>query len=175
MDSAAGLFITYSKQLKNFKTMNKIKETLEMLKSRINGIRRKIRQYFLNKCRDYIYDYEINEVLGISLREAYYGEYLINPDLKVGILCPEMVVHKMLEKYLGFEKYLRMRIHGIEVDTKEEDKVTVTIKLNRPGVLIGKAGTTLTAIKDMLGEYFKMTTDIRIVEVKELYDPLYIM
>jgi predicted RNA-binding protein YlqC (UPF0109 family) len=155
--------------------MNKIKETLEMLKSRIKGSRRKIRQYFLNKCRDYIYNYEINEVLGVTLREVYFGEYLINPDLKVGILCPETVVRKMMEKYFGFEKYLRLRIHGIEVDTKEEDKVTVTIKLNRPGVLIGKAGTTLTAIKDMLGEYFKMTTDIRIVEVKELYDPLYIM
>lgn len=155
--------------------MNKIKVKFEMLKSRIKGFRRKIRQNFLNKCRDYIYDYEINEVLGISLREAYYGEYLINPDLKVGVLCPEMVVHKMMEKYLGFEKYLRLRIHGIEVDTKEEDKVTVTIKLNRPGVLIGKEGETLTAIKDMLGKYFKMTTDIRIIEVKELYDPLYIM
>lgn len=155
--------------------MNKIQEKIEMFKSRIRGFRRKIRQYFLNKCRDYIYDYEINEVLGVSLREAYYGEYLINPDLKAGILCPEMVVHKMLEKYLGFEKYLRIRIHGIDVDTKEEDKVTVTIKLNRPGVLIGKGGETLTAIKDMLGKYFNMTTDIRILEVKELYDPLYIM
>lgn len=155
--------------------MNKIKETLEMLKSRIKGSRRKIRQYFLNKCRDYIYDYEINEVLGITLREAYFGEYLINPDLKVGILCPETVVRKMMEKYFGFEKYLRLRIHGIEVDTKVKDKVTVTIKLNRPGQLIGKAGTTVSAIKDMLEEYFKMTTDIRIVEVKELYDPLYIM
>ena len=155
--------------------MNKIKEKIEMLKSRIKGYIRKIRQHFLNKCRDYIYDYEINEVLGISLREAYYGEYLINPDLKAGILCPEMVVHKMMEKYFGFERYVRLRIHGIEVDTKEEDKVTVTIKLNRPGLLIGKAGTTLTAVKDMLGEYFKMTTDIRIVEVQELYDPLYIM
>jgi hypothetical protein len=155
--------------------MNKIKEKFEMFKSRIKGFRRKIRQYFLNKCRDYIYDYEINEVLGISLRDAYYGEYLINPDLKAGILCPETVVHKMMEKYFGFEKYLMLRIHGIDVDTKEEDKVTVTIKLNRPGLLIGKAGTTLTAVKDMLEKYFKMTTDIRIVESKELYDPLYIM
>lgn len=156
--------------------MNKIKETtLEMLKSRIKGSHRKIRQYFLNKCRDYIYDYEINEVLGITLREAYFEEYLINPDLKVGILCPETVVRKMLEKYFGFEKYLRLRIHGIDVDTKVKDKVTVTIKLNRPGLLIGKSGTTLTAIKDMLRKYFKMTTDINIVEVKELYDPIYIM
>lgn len=155
--------------------MNKIKEKFEMLKSRIKGFPRKIRQYFLNKCRDYVYDYEINEVLSTSLRDAYYGEYLVNPDLKVGILCPETVVHKMLEKYFGFEKYLMLRIHGIDVDTKGESKVTVTIKLNRPGLLIGKAGTTLTAIENLLGKYFKMTTDIRIVEVKELYDPLYIM
>lgn len=155
--------------------MNKIKEKFEMLKSRVKGFRRKIRQHFLNKCRNYIYDYEINEALDITLREAYYGEYLINPDLKVGILCPETVVHKMLEKYFGFEKYLMLRIHGIDVDTKEEDKVTVTIKLNRPGLLIGKAGTTLTAVKDMLEKYFKMTTDVKIFEAKELYDPLYIM
>lgn len=155
--------------------MNKIKETLEMLKSQIKAYRRKIRQYLLNKCRDYIYDCEINKALNITLREVYFGEYLINPDLKAGILCPETVVHKMLEKYFGFEKYLQLRIHGIEVNTTEKDKVTVTIKLNRPGLLIGKAGTTLIAIKDMLGEYFKMTTDINIVEVKERYDPLFIM
>lgn len=155
--------------------MNKIKETLEIIKSQIKGSRRKIRQYLLNKCRNYIYNYEINELLGITLREVYFGEYLNNPDLKVGILCPETVVHKMLEKYFGFEKYLQLRIHGIEVDTTEKDKVTVTIKLNRPGILIGKAGTTWTAIKDMLEEYFKMTTDINIVEVKEHNDPLFIM
>lgn len=155
--------------------MNKIKEKFEMLKSRIRGLRRKIRQYFLNKCRDYIYDYEINEVLSTSLRDAYYGEYLINPDLKVGILCPETVVHKMLEKYFGFEKYLMLRIHGIDVDTKEENKVTVTIKLNRPGLLIGKAGTTLTAIENLLEKYFGMTTKIKINEVQELYSPLYII
>lgn len=155
--------------------MNKIKETLEILKSQIKGSRRKIRQYLLNKCRNYIYNYEINELLGITLREVYFGEYLINPNLKAGILCPETVVHKMLENYFGFEKYLQLRIHGIEVNTTEKDKVTVTIKLNRPGLLIGKAGTTLTAIKDMLGEYFKMTTDINIVEVKEIYNPLFIM
>jgi predicted RNA-binding protein YlqC (UPF0109 family) len=155
--------------------MNKIKEKIVMFKYSIKDFRRKIRQYLLNKCRDYIYDYEINEVLGITLREAYFGEYLINPDLKVGVLCPETIVHKMLEKYLGFERYLMLRVHGIDIDTKEEDKVTITIKLNKPGLLIGKAGTTLTAIKDMLGGYFKMQTDIRIVEVQELYDPLYII
>lgn len=155
--------------------MNKIKEKIAMFKYHIKDFRRKIRQYLLNKCRDYIYDYEINEVLGITLREAYFGEYLINPDLKVGVLCPETIVHKMLEKYLGFEKYLMLRVHGIDIDTKEEDKVTITIKLNRPGLLIGKAGTTLAVIKGMLGEYFKMPTDIRIIEVQELYDPLYII
>lgn len=153
--------------------MNKIKEKFEMLKSRIKGFCRKIRQYFLNKCRDYIYDYEINEALNITLRDAYYDEYLINPDLKAGVLCPETVVHKMLEKYFGFEKYLMLRIHGIDVNTKEENKVTITIKLNRPGLLIGKTGTTLIAIENLLEKYFKMTTDIKINEVKELYDPLY--
>lgn len=80
-----------------------------------------------------------------------------------------------MEKYFGFGKYIMLRIHGIDVDTKEKDKVTVTIKLNRPGLLIGKAGTTLTAVKDMLEKYFKMPTDVKIIEVQELYDPLYIM
>jgi ribosomal protein S3 len=93
--------------------------------------------------------------------------------LKVGVLCPETVVHKMLEKYFGFEKYLMLRIHGIDVNTKEENKVTVTIKLNRPGLLIGKEGTTLISIENLLEKYFKMTTDIKINEVQELYNPLY--
>ena len=59
-----------------------------------------------------------------------------------------------------------MRIHGIDVETQDKNNITVTIRLNRPGLLIGKAGKDIDAVRDMLERYFNKTTKINLVEVK---------
>ena len=77
-----------------------------------------------------------------------------------------MIVYKMLEKYFGFRGVYLLRIHGIDVDTQDANTITVTIRLNRPGLLIGKAGKDIDAVRDMLERYFNKKTRIDIVEVK---------
>ncbi len=141
--------------------------------SYIKGSFQKIRKGIINKLREYVYNYEFKEVLNHKVEDSYY-EYAASKDLRVGILCPVTVVSKMMEKYFGFEKLLMLRIHGIDVDTQSADAITVTIKLNRPGLLIGKAGCHIDGLEKMMTKYFNKKTVIRIVEVKnDVNLPLY--
>jgi hypothetical protein len=114
--------------------------------------------------RKKIYNYEIKETLNGKLSDPYWG-YTVS-DLRVGVLCPVMIVYKMLEKYFGFRGVYLMRIHGIDVDTQDANTITVTIRLNRPGLLIGKAGKDIDTFRYMLERYFNKVTKINLVEVK---------
>lgn len=124
----------------------------------------KCRMGMLDWFRKKIYNYEIKETLNGKLSDPYWG-YPVS-DLRVGVLCPVMIVYKMLEKYFGFRGVYLLRIHGIDVDTQDDNTITVTIRLNRPGLLIGRAGKDIDAIEDMLMRYFNKKTRIDIVEVK---------
>ena len=124
----------------------------------------KCRMGMLDWFRKKIYNYEINEVLDSKISYPYI-RYTVS-DLRVGVLCPVMIVYKMLEKHFGFRGVLFMRIHGIDVDTQDTNTITVTIRLNRPGILIGKCGKDIDAVRDMLERYFNKATKINIVEVK---------
>lgn len=146
--------------------MSKIKFYLiEYPASYVKGTFHKIRKGIINKCREMVYNYEFKEVLNHKIEDSYY-EYAVSPDLRIGVLCPVTVVAKMLEKYFGFKKNLMLRIHAIDVDTQSADAITVTIKLNRPGLLIGKAGRHIDGLEMLMTKYFNKKTDIRIVEVK---------
>lgn len=141
--------------------------------SYIKGSFQKIRKGIINIFRKCVYNYEFKEILNHKVEDSYY-EYASSRDLRVGVLCPVTVVTKMMEKYFGFEKSLMLRIHGIDIDTQSEDAITVTIKLNRPGLLIGKAGCHIDNLEKMMTKYFNKKTDIRIVEVKnDVNLPLY--
>ena len=131
----------------------------------------RIKMWRLNRFRKHIYDYEIGWYLNDNIRDTYYG----NPisDMKIGVFSPVLVVTKTLEQYFGFEGYHRLGIHGIDVDTQKRDEKTmlveqidVTIRLNRPGLLIGKSGKDIYAVEYLLSENFGKQTKIRIVEVK---------
>lgn len=146
---------------------------MNRIKAYIKGSFYKIRKAIINKCRKIIYKYEFNEVFNYTIEDTYY-EYANDPFMKVGVLSPAVIVTKMLEKYFGFEMYLRLRIHGIDVDTQNNEIYTVTISLNRPGLLIGKAGKDINAMEEMLGNYFGVKTRITIKEVKDVNIPIYI-
>ena len=146
---------------------------ISKIKAYIKGTFYKIRKSIVNKCREMVYNYEFKEVLNHKLEEGYYVSS-ITPDFRVGILCPAMIVAKMIEKHFGFEKSQMLRIHGIDVDTQSVDAITATIKLNRPGLLIGKGGSSINSLEAELTKYFNKKTDIRIVEVKnDVNLPLY--
>lgn len=138
---------------------------ISKIKTCIKGTFYKIRKSILNKCREMVYNYEFKEVLNHKIEESYY-ESSVTSDLKVGVLCPAMIVAKVIEKHFGFEKSLMLRIHGIDVDTQSSDAITATIKLNRPGLLIGTGGCSINSLEAELTKYFNKKTDIQIVEVK---------
>lgn len=127
-------------------------------------IRFRIKMGILKKCRQHIFNYEIKEYLNCQISDPYYGTPI--SDLRVGVLSPVQIVTKMLETHFGFESCFRLRIHGIDVDTQGEDEIKVTIRLYRPGLLIGRGGKDIEAVESLLGSYFNKRTKINIVEVK---------
>ena len=130
----------------------------------VEDIRFKIKMGILKKCRDRVFNYEISEYLNCRISDPYYGTPV--SDLRVGVLSPVIIVTKMLEKHFGFEGYYRLHIHGIDVNTQGDEDIKVTIRLGRPGLLIGRSGKDVYAMECLLRSYFNKTTKIHIVEVK---------
>ena len=152
--------------------MNKIKLYLiDYPRDYAMDIYHRIKMWRLNRFRKHIYDYEIRSYLNDNIRDPYYGNSI--SDMKIGVFSPVLIVTKTLEQYFGFSSYYRLEIHGIDVDTQKQDEETmlveqidVTIRLHRPGLLIGKAGKDIYAVEKLLSENFGKQTKIHIVEVK---------
>jgi hypothetical protein len=117
----------------------------------------------LNRYRRKIYEYEFGEVLEKPIADQLYGDIISS--LSNGILCPVVVVTKVIENYFGFYKYTMLRIHDIITDTQSQT-ISVDIRLNRPGYIIGKGGKDIDSIKNKLEEIFKRPVDIRLHEIK---------
>lgn len=152
--------------------MNKIKYYLRDLRDYVQDVCHRIKMWRLNRFRKQIYDYEIGCYLNDNIRDPYYGNVI--SDMKIGVFSPVLVVTKTLEQYFGFEGYHRLKIHGVDVDTQKRDEETmlveqidVTIRLHRPGLLIGKAGKDIYAVEKLLSENFGKQVKIHIVEVKD--------
>lgn len=124
----------------------------------------RIHMGILNWYRKQIYKYEFDKVLDHKISDPYYGTPMSN--LPIGVFCPSMVVYKMMEKYFGFQGCYHLNIHGIDVDTQDENEIGVTIKLHRPGLLIGRAGKDINGVTELLEKYFCKQVKINIVEVK---------
>ena len=145
--------------------MNKIKYYLRDTRDYIMDICHRIKMWRLNKFRKHIYDYEIGCYLNDNIRDTYYGTVI--SDMKIGVFSPVLVVTKTLEKHFGFEGYNRLKIHGVDVDTQRKDQIDVSIRLHRPGLLIGRGGNDIDAVGDLLSTNFGKTTKIHIVEVRD--------
>ena len=61
-----------------------------------------------------------------------------------------------------------MGINSISVDTQSDEAVTVTITLNRPGLLIGKGGKDIDAVRERLSKLFGRETNIDIEEINDM-------
>lgn len=152
--------------------MNKIKLYLiDYPRDYILDTCHRIKMWRLNRFRKHIYDYEIGTFLSDRIRDPYYGTPI--SDMKIGVYSPVLIVTKTLEHYFGFSSYFRLEIHGIDVDTQKRDEETmlveqidVTIRLHRPGLLIGRGGKDIDAVGELLSNNFGKTVKIHIVEVK---------
>ena len=100
-----------------------------------------------------------------NIRDTYYGTVI--SDMKIGVFSPVLVVTKTLEKHFGFEGYNRLKIHGVDVDTQRKDQIDVTIRLHRPGLLIGRGCKDIDTVCELLSNNFGKTTKIYIVEVRD--------
>lgn len=145
--------------------MNKIKYYLRDLRDYVQDVCHRIKMWRLNRFRKHIYDYEIGSYLNDNIRDPYYGDVI--SDMKIGVFSPVLVVTKTLEQHFGFEGYHRLRIHSVDVDTQQKDRIDVTIKLHRPGLLIGKGGMDIDAVTHLIAINFGKTVKIHIVEVKD--------
>lgn len=132
--------------------------------SYIKNTLHKIHIWLLDMFRKQIHKYEFGKVLNLKICDNISGEPI--SELPVGVFCPVMVVSKTLENYFGFYGYLRLKIHGIDVDTQNKDAIEVTIRIHRPGMLIGKGGEDINAVEKLLTDYFCKRVIIHISEVK---------
>jgi predicted RNA-binding protein YlqC (UPF0109 family) len=133
--------------------------------SYIKNTLHKIHIRLLDLFRKQIHKYEFGKVLNLKICDTISGEPI--SELPVGVFCPVMVVSKTLENYFGFYGYLRLKIHGIDVDTQNEDAIEVTIRIHRPGMLIGKGGKDINAVEKLLTDYFCKRVIIHISEVRQ--------
>ena len=122
-----------------------------------NRVYRKMKSY-----RDKYYKYE---------DEKYYktpSPYMNKFDqyLNCSIFNPVVTVIRVLEQYFSDSGFKTLMIGGIDVDTQKEAIITVTIKLQSPGLLIGKAGDRINAIATTLSDKFNKKTVIEIKEIK---------
>lgn len=131
--------------------------------SYIKNTLHKIHIRLLDLFRKQIHKYEFGKVLNLKVCDI---SGIPLSELPVGVFCPVMVVSKTLENYFGFYGYLRLNIHGIDVDTQNENEIGVTIRIHRPGMLIGKGGKDINAVEKLLSDYFCKRVVIHIDEVR---------
>lgn len=116
------------------------------------------------------YKYEEKNYYDVIVKSSY--EYYVPKDkYKHSIYNPMIVVWHELEKMFdngkGYSTIRRMGIMGINIDTQNEDLLTVSISLKRPGLLIGKRGSNINELESRLTYLFKRETKVEIVEVKK--------
>ena len=136
----------------------------------------KQKRFLRNKFAAYEYEKRnYDDVIVMSNYEFYVPEN----KYKRSIYNPMIVVWHELEKLFdngrGVSIIRRMGIMGINIDTQNEDLLTVIITLKRPGLLIGKRGSTIDELESRLTYLFNRETKIEIVEVKkDINEPMYI-
>lgn len=137
---------------------------IEKIKSYIKNTCHKIHIKILDLFRKQTHKYEFGKVLNLKVCHPTSGIPI--SDLPIGVFNPVLVVTKILENYFGFYGYLRLNIHGITIDTQNADAIEVTIKIHRPGLLIGKGGKDINAVEKLLSDYFCKRVIIHIDEVR---------
>lgn len=124
------------------------------------------------------YEYEEKNYYDVIVMSSY--EYYVPENkYKRSIYNPMIVVWHELERMFdngtGVAIIRRMGVMGINIDTQNDDLLTVAISLKRPGLLIGNRGSKIDELEKRLTYLFNRKTEIKIVEVKkDINEPMYI-
>lgn len=121
-----------------------------------------------NKVKTYVFNKELAQYTSRVNYDEYAAVKLIKSNPNYWIFNPVEAVTYTLKLYFNDypTQYFNLKIFGITVDTQDET-VDVTIKLRRPGLLIGKGGIHITELQNKLRNVFNMPTNIHIEEVKK--------
>lgn len=124
------------------------------------------------------YDYEEKNYYDVIVKSDY-EIYVTENEFKYSIYNPMIVVWHELERMFdngtGVATIRRMGIMGVNIDTQNEDLLSVSISLKRPGLLIGKGGEKINTLESRLTYLFNRKTKIDIVEVKkDINEPLHV-
>lgn len=124
------------------------------------------------------YEYEEKNYYDVIVKRDY-EIYVPENKFKYSIYNPMIVVWHELERMFdngtGAAIIRKMGIMGINIDTQNEDLLTVSISLKRPGLLIGKRGSKIDELKSRLTYLFNRETHIEIYEIKkDINEPIYI-
>jgi hypothetical protein len=118
-----------------------------------------------------IKEYVFNKEIECWSTRVHYNDYgavkLIKSNPNYWVFNPVEVINYVLKMHFNSTpiSFYRLNIFGITVDTQNET-VDVTIKLKRPGLLIGEGGKNIDEIEKRLYTVFNMPTNIHIEEVK---------
>ena len=82
------------------------------------------------------------------------------------MLFPCSIVSMVLLEH--FKRIDWLKIHSISVDTRSDEAITATIALARPGLLIGKGGKDIDAVRERLSKLFGKETNIDIKEINDV-------
>lgn len=134
---------------------------------------------FYHKLKEMLYSFENKTYYNINITQHYknnqYQEYyFLDKTVTFARLNPVITVIREIDLYFD-NRFGNLRIPKIDVDTQNEEEITVTIHTMRPGYLIGKGGQTIDYFEKRLSELFAKKTKIKIVEVKkDINEPIYI-
>ena len=144
----------------------------------IRDFKNKTQRKFFKKLKRMVYDWENKTFYNINITDhyknnAYQEYYFYDKTVTFARLNPVIVVMRELDIY--FEHLGRLEIQNLEVDTQNEELITVIIHTKRPGFIIGKGGSTMDYFTKRLTELFGKKTQINIIEIKnDINEPIYI-
>ena len=121
-----------------------------------------------NKVKTYVFNKELDQFTSRVNYDEYGAVKLIKSNPNYWVFNPVEAVTYVIKTH--FNEYtsrcFRLGIFGIDIDTQDET-IDVTIRLKRPGLLIGKSGNDITELQNKLSKVFNMPTKIHIEEVKK--------
>jgi ribosomal protein S3 len=119
------------------------------------------------KVKEYVFNKEIEQWSTRVNYDEYGAAKLIKSNPNYWVFNPAEAVTYVLKMYFNSThiSFYRLNIFGITVDTQNET-IDVTIKLKRPGLLIGGGGKNIAEVEKRLQTVFNMPTKIHIEEVK---------
>ena len=146
-----------------------LKDEIIMYVKNPSIIKNSIKEWWRNRIyikmksyRDKYYEYE-DKIYYRSV-SPYVNKFDQTPNCS--IFNPVVTVIRTLEQYFSDSGFKLLMIGGVDVNTQEEEAIVVTIKLQSPGILIGKAGKDIEAITTILSDKFNKKTVIEIKEIK---------